>query len=156
MRIVCQKCSAAYAIDDKFVTPKGVRAQCPRCRHTQLVKREESAAAAAPASDSFEIELAIDIKGHSPAVGMFGKATISPAVNYTGHNIPYEALLEANGDKGFVFVTDDRKTVQRVEVTISAIENNRVLIADGLQGHAFVVISGSPYLTNGTKINITE
>lgn len=51
MRIVCQKCSAAYAIDDKFVTPKGVRAQCPRCRHLQLVKKEEEAPAApAPAA----------------------------------------------------------------------------------------------------------
>ncbi len=48
MRIVCQKCSAAYAIDDKFVTPKGVRAQCPRCRHLQLVKREGADAPAAP------------------------------------------------------------------------------------------------------------
>ena len=45
MRIVCQKCSAAYAIDDKFVTPKGVRAQCPRCRHLQLVKKDDAAAA---------------------------------------------------------------------------------------------------------------
>jgi predicted Zn finger-like uncharacterized protein len=42
MRIVCQKCSAAYAIDDKFVTDKGVRAQCPRCRHLQLVKKDDS------------------------------------------------------------------------------------------------------------------
>lgn len=47
MRIVCQKCSAAYAIDDKFVTPKGVRAQCPRCRHLQLVKKDEAPPAAA-------------------------------------------------------------------------------------------------------------
>ncbi|RKH49233.1 gliding motility protein [Corallococcus sp. AB050B] len=44
MRIVCQKCAAAYAIDDRLITPKGVRAQCPRCRHLQLVKREASAA----------------------------------------------------------------------------------------------------------------
>lgn len=43
MRIVCEKCSAAYAIDDKLVTPKGVRAQCPRCRNLQLVRKEESA-----------------------------------------------------------------------------------------------------------------
>ncbi|MDP1821876.1 MAG: tetratricopeptide repeat protein [Archangium sp.] len=50
MRIVCQKCSAAYAIDDKFVTPKGVRAQCPRCRHLQLVKKDDAPAAAAPAA----------------------------------------------------------------------------------------------------------
>ncbi|HYH97549.1 zinc-ribbon domain-containing protein, partial [Hyalangium sp.] len=40
MRIVCQKCAAAYAIDDRLISPKGVRAQCPRCRHLQLVKRD--------------------------------------------------------------------------------------------------------------------
>src|SRR5258707_2347677 len=45
MRIVCQKCSAAYAIDDKLVTPKGIRAQCPRCRHLQLVKQGDMAPA---------------------------------------------------------------------------------------------------------------
>ncbi|MFT3709163.1 MAG: zinc-ribbon domain-containing protein [Archangium sp.] len=50
MRIVCQKCSAAYAIDDKFVTPKGVRAQCPRCRHLQLVKKDDAPAPAAAAN----------------------------------------------------------------------------------------------------------
>ncbi len=50
MRIVCQKCAAAYAIDDRVITPKGVRAQCPRCRHLQLVKREDAPAQpAAPA-----------------------------------------------------------------------------------------------------------
>ena len=49
MRIECQKCSAAYAIDDRLVTSKGVRAQCPRCRHLQLVKREEGKVAPSPA-----------------------------------------------------------------------------------------------------------
>src|SRR4051812_49904263 len=55
MRIVCQKCAAAYAIDDRLISPKGVRAQCPRCRHLQLVKRDaaspapEAPAPAAPA-----------------------------------------------------------------------------------------------------------
>ncbi|MCU0697051.1 MAG: zinc-ribbon domain-containing protein, partial [Myxococcaceae bacterium] len=45
----CQKCSAAYAIDDKFVTEKGVRAQCPRCRHLQMVKKGDDASAPAAA-----------------------------------------------------------------------------------------------------------
>ncbi|MCY1014916.1 zinc-ribbon domain-containing protein [Pyxidicoccus sp. MSG2] len=46
MRIVCQKCAAAYAIDDRLITAKGVRAQCPRCRHLQLVRRDPTAAPA--------------------------------------------------------------------------------------------------------------
>ncbi|QSQ27442.1 zinc-ribbon domain-containing protein [Pyxidicoccus parkwayensis] len=49
MRIVCQKCAAAYAIDDRLITAKGVRAQCPRCRHLQLVRRDSTAAPAAGA-----------------------------------------------------------------------------------------------------------
>ncbi|MFP2912122.1 zinc-ribbon domain-containing protein, partial [Pyxidicoccus sp. 3LFB2] len=49
MRIVCQKCAAAYAIDDRLITAKGVRAQCPRCRHLQLVRRDPTAAPAAGA-----------------------------------------------------------------------------------------------------------
>src|SRR5581483_614463 len=49
MRIVCQKCSAAYAIDDKLVSAKGIRAQCPRCRHLQLVKKDDAPAMTEPA-----------------------------------------------------------------------------------------------------------
>lgn len=41
MRIVCQKCATAYVIDDRLVTPGGVRAQCPRCRHLQRVAGPE-------------------------------------------------------------------------------------------------------------------
>jgi predicted Zn finger-like uncharacterized protein len=49
MRIVCQKCSAAYAIDDKLLSAKGIRAQCPRCRHLQLVKKDDGQAMTEPA-----------------------------------------------------------------------------------------------------------
>lgn len=126
----------------------------PGKRFNAVVSKK--ALAADPASGSFEIDLLIDITGLQPAVGMFGRANITPFGSSTGFSIPYEALLEANGNKGFVFVTDDRKTVQRVDVTIASIEKNRVLIADGLEGHQYVVISGSPYLTSGARISIIE
>ncbi len=50
MKIVCQKCSAAYSIDDKFITPKGVRAQCPKCKNLQMVKKEGGGSAAPAAA----------------------------------------------------------------------------------------------------------
>src|SRR4051794_30482370 len=46
MRIVCEKCAAAYAIDDRLITARGVRAQCPKCRHLQLVTKDGSGTAA--------------------------------------------------------------------------------------------------------------
>src|ERR671919_39229 len=39
MRIVCEKCAAKYSVDDRLITPRGVRALCPRCRHAQLIRR---------------------------------------------------------------------------------------------------------------------
>src|SRR5947209_20449409 len=49
MKVICQNCNATYAINDAAIPPKGARAQCPRCKHLQAVKREEGPAAAGAA-----------------------------------------------------------------------------------------------------------
>jgi RND family efflux transporter MFP subunit len=122
----------------------------PGKKFTAIVSKKALAADAA--SGSFTVELQVNFAGDQPAVGLFGAAAITASGASIGFSIPYEALLEADGKKGFVFVTDDRKTVKRVAVTIASINNNAVYIADGLQGHAFVVTSGSPYLADNSII----
>jgi len=87
---------------------------------------------------------------------MFGTAAITASRQMTGYSIPYEALLEANGKTGFVFVSDDERTVKKVTVTISEITNNVAYIQDGLQGHAFVVAAGSPYLNDNSVIKVIK
>ncbi len=37
MRLACENCAAVYLIDDGAMTPRGVRAQCPRCKTIQYV-----------------------------------------------------------------------------------------------------------------------
>ena len=112
--------------------------------------------AADAVSGSFQIELQIDPQHHQPATGMFGKATIFPDHPQTGCSIPYEALLEANGKQGFVFVSDDKKTVKRIPVTISDIKENVVYISQGLEGHSFIITAGSPYLADNSPITIQQ
>lgn len=112
----------------------------------------KKALAADPVSGSFELQLQVNFGNEQAAAGMYGTASITPAHTSQGFSIPYEALLEANGKTGFVLVTDDRKTVKRVEVTISSISKNVAYVSDGLQGHSFVVTSGSPYLSDNSKI----
>jgi RND family efflux transporter MFP subunit len=109
--------------------------------------------AADAASGSFQADVQIDFGKEQPAVGMFGAAVIVPSHASFGFSLPYEALLEANGKKGFVFVSDDEKTVSKCTVAISSISNNVVYIENGLQGHKFVVTSGSPYLNETSTIN---
>lgn len=115
-----------------------------------ISKKSVSAEAA---SGSFQAELQVDFSQQQPAIGMFGTASIVVSHSSVGFNIPYEALLEANGKKGFVFVSDDKKTVKKISVTISGISNNVVYIENGLQGHTWVVTAGSPYLNDKSLIN---
>jgi RND family efflux transporter MFP subunit len=118
---------------------------------TGVVSKKSISADAA--SGSFQAELQVDFGEQQPAIGMFGTASIVVSHSSVGFSIPYEALLEANGKRGFVFVSDDKKTVKKCAVTISGISNNVVYIEDGLQGHAYVITSGSPYLNDKSVIN---
>ncbi len=110
--------------------------------------------AADPASGSFKIEIRVDCRSSKPAAGMFGIASITPSGSLVGYEIPYDALLEANGKKGYVFVSNDKKTVKRVEVILESINNNTVTISDGLKGYKYMVISGSPYLNDSSAIEV--
>jgi len=104
------------------------------------------------ASGSFQAEVQVDFGKLQPAIGMFGSASVIPSHSSIGFRIPYEALLEANGKKGFVFVSDDKKKVTKCAVSIAGISNNVVYIDDGLQGHAYIITSGSPYLNDNSTI----
>jgi len=108
------------------------------------------------ASGSFTVEIQVNFGSKQPATGMFGKARIGAGTMTTAVSIPYEALLEANGSEGFVFVTADRKTVKRVPVIISRITPERVYLSKGLEGYPYVVTSGSPYLKDGSLISVQQ
>jgi RND family efflux transporter MFP subunit len=126
----------------------------PGKEFSSVVSRK--ALAADPASGVFETEIQVDFGSEQPALGMFGKAAITTTQPVIGYSIPYEALLEANGKSGFVFVTNDGKTAKRIPVTIAGIEQQVVYIAGGLEGYSQVIISGSPYLTDGSLIRIIQ
>ena len=114
------------------------------------------ALAADPANGTFMVDLRVDFGSEKPATGMFGRADVIPSEVRQGYSIPYESLLEADGEKGHVFVTDDKKTVRMVEVTIASLTQQRVFISSGLEGHSFVVTAGSPYLKDGSLIRVRD
>jgi len=38
MRIICSQCQTRFRVDDKYMTARGVRVQCPRCAHIELIE----------------------------------------------------------------------------------------------------------------------
>lgn len=116
----------------------------------------QKALAANPVNGVFEVEVQPDFKGVQPGAGIFGKAVIVTSGRQALVPVPYEALLEAAGREGYVFVSNDGKTVERAGVQIAAIEPDRVFISSGLEGHRYIVTSGSPYLTDGARIKVVR
>lgn len=111
--------------------------------------------AADAALGSFQVELKLELKDHKPAVGMFGKATILTNSTQNYVVIPYSALIEADGNKAFVFLIVNGK-VKRQSITINKFENARVFIKEGLKSTDEVVISNSAYLNERSTIKIIK
>ncbi len=115
-----------------------------------------------PQSGSFTVDVALEDAQTAPlATGMFGKATITTNPASGQHNsqywaIPYDALLDGEGSTGYVFVTNDGKMAEKVEVTIAGIEKDQVIVSDGLQEADALIIAGSAYLTDSSIIRVIE
>ena len=103
---------------------------------------------------SFQIELKLKLKDIKPAVGMFGKAEISTNQDENVRVIPYNSLVEADGDKAFVFAPEGTSKVKKIPVTISRVDNQQVYLKDGLAGVEEIVISNSAYLNERSTIKI--
>lgn len=126
----------------------------PQPLNAKVVRKAEAIDAQ---SGTFGIELGItDAQPKGLAAGLFGKASIWPTKKQTGYVIPYDALLDGGENEGYVFVTDDDKTVKKVKVQLGAIYKDKIKVIGGLEHAKSVVISGSAYLTDGAKIKVVN
>ena len=109
--------------------------------------------AADRAIGSFQVELKLMMNDSKPAVGMFGKAEIKTDHSEDYMMVPYNSLIEADGNKAFVFVVENNKVKKR-PVTIARFENDKVHVQDGIQKNDKIVISNSAYLNEQSTIKI--
>ena len=110
--------------------------------------------AADPTLGSFQVELKLKLNDIKPAVGMFGKAEIATNQDENVKVIPYGSLVEADGDKAFVFTPDGANKVRKIPITISRFDNQQIYLKDGLDGVKEIVISNSAYLNEKSIIKI--
>jgi|SRR6218665_408214 len=110
-----------------------------------------------PVSGTFQVQLQLDkAPSGKIASGLFGKATINPSQSTKAWSIPYDALLDGDAGIGYVFITNDNATVQKVKVQVDKIENGKVIVSDGLENAKSLIISGSAYLNEGSRINVAK
>jgi RND family efflux transporter MFP subunit len=106
---------------------------------------------------TFEVELMVDPQGKKLATGMVAKVQVTPSQKVAAIFVPIEALVEADGDKAFVYVLNKNKqTVKKTAVHIAGIYNNLVGISSGLQENATIVTEGNNYLTESSKVKVVS
>ena len=111
--------------------------------------------AADPQTGTYWIEVKpSEDKNLNLASGMFGKVVLTPKVQKEGWQIPYQALLDAQGDTGYVFVSSEGKTAKKIQVKLGSISDQSVQVLSGLEGYNQLVVTGSAYLTDGSTIEI--
>ena len=108
-----------------------------------------------PITGTYWVEISPDRnEAMNLATGMFGKASITPSQTVAGWQIPFEALLDAQGSTGYVFVALDGKTAKKVKVRLGKISPAGVEVTSGLEKFNQLIVSGSAYLTDGSPIII--
>jgi RND family efflux transporter MFP subunit len=113
--------------------------------------------AADPLTGTYWIEISPDQNEELKlAAGMFGKAIITPTQSSAGWQIPFEALLDAQGSTGYVFITVDGKTAKKVPVQLGKIAPAGVEVRSGLENYNQLIVSGSAYLTDGSPIAVKK
>lgn len=110
-----------------------------------------------PQSGTFGVELALsDRQVKGLAAGLFGRASIFPSKKQSSFSIPYDALLDGGENEGYVFVTNDNETAKKIKVQLGVIQKDKIAVTGGLENASSVIISGSAYLTDGSKIKVVK
>ncbi|MCY7357476.1 MAG: efflux RND transporter periplasmic adaptor subunit, partial [Rudanella sp.] len=117
----------------------------------------ELAQAADPMNKLYEVEIRIDPNGVRFAPGLFAKVQLTPDQARTYAVVPVEAIVEGNGQQGFVYVlTADKKRVRKQPVQIGFLDGNKVLLSNGLANVKDVVTAGSAFLTEESTVVVKE
>ena len=87
---------------------------------------------------------------------MFGKAAIETNTSENRTVIPFSALVEADGETGYIFIPKGTNSVRKVPVTILKFDNKNVYLKDKLEGIDRIVISNSAYLNEQSTVKIIK
>jgi RND family efflux transporter MFP subunit len=109
-----------------------------------------------PQTGALTIELEIKHEDFRFASGMFGTAVLSSDASLLSWSVPYEAVLDANDNEGFVFVTNDNKKALKQPVTIESFNGKTIRISKGLENSSALIVSGSAYLTDNSPITVLK
>lgn len=114
----------------------------------------EIPAAANPMTGTYAVEIRLTDPPQITS-GLVGTARIQPSQRGMVSLIPIEAVTEADGNRGYVYVLNG-DVAKRIPVSIGSIGDGRVAITGGLDGVSQIVGAGAAYLNDGSKARVSQ
>jgi multidrug efflux system membrane fusion protein len=109
-----------------------------------------------PLTGTYATELTLSSTAYRLATGFIAEVDLFPARKENFNMIPVEALVEADGKEGYVYVLSDSSTVRKLKVEIITIIGSKAAIRGDLERIREVVSEGAPYLKEGDKVKIAK
>ena len=110
-----------------------------------------------PMTGTFEVDLDLDSMGRILASGFTAKAKIYPSDRMSSLVVPIESLVDADGERGFVFIAaKSGDTARRVPVELGVLIGEGVAVRGPVEAGMMVVTEGAPYLVDGSRIEVVR
>lgn len=112
---------------------------------------------ASQGTGTYEVELLLEAGNYNMIAGLIAQSEIIPQANLENITIPISALVEADGDKGYVYVLEkDKKSVKKTQVKIALTQANEVALFGGLAAGTEIVTEGAAYLTDKARVRVVK
>jgi RND family efflux transporter MFP subunit len=115
---------------------------------------EQTGEIANPMTGTYEVELTLEKTGYRLASGFIGAVELYPSSTGTVKLIPVEAVVDADGNEGFVYFLSDDSTVSWIKVGIVSVIGTNLAVSGLPDNVQKVVTGGAAYLDNGEKVDV--
>jgi membrane fusion protein, multidrug efflux system len=114
----------------------------------------EKGSLADPYTGTYEVEIQMDDMGYEMASGFIVKNEIFSSVKNEYYIVPYKALLDPSGEKGFIYAFEQGKAV-KYPVSVRDIRENAALVELNQKQIEHIVTEGAEYIYEGCEIQLS-
>jgi len=109
-----------------------------------------------PESGSFEVEIAVLNPPTNLITGFLADCSIYPNAQENAFLIPLEAIVDAQGREGYIYVLENDSTVEQRTIRYERIINEGAILHRNLETGDRIVVKGANYLVPGATVSIEE
>ncbi len=111
------------------------------------------AAESNPRTGLYEAELTLATDAAPLLDGMIGRAQIFTQQLAERPAVPIEALVDVDGDRGYVYVVDGKRVFKRL-ISLGSVVGRDILVTRGLEAGETIVIVGAAYAQDGSVVRV--